>query len=326
MTNQLDSASLYQIIDHLELGIVILNSEQRVLHGNRWLAERSGRSDTPFCDRLFGEIFPESSGTRLEQAIRHAIHDRLPSLLSPALHGTLLPLYRTPEDRHLERRMQQMIHVLPLGDTSAASCLIQISDVTANISRERLLRQQTENLRRTTTQDALTGAANRHQFDETLGTEFRKARNNRHPLGLMIVDIDRFSTYNTQFGRNEGDTSLRKIAAMLIDAVRPGIDLVARYGGDKFALILPGMSVKEVCQLAEALRSRISTLAMTTSATGIARYLTVSIGTSVMQPEGEADTHTLLSSADVALYQAKHDGRDRAIYFSPAEGSFKPCA
>ncbi|MBS1160094.1 MAG: diguanylate cyclase with sensor [Proteobacteria bacterium] len=326
MAGDLGNANLCTVIDRLEAGVVILDEARRILHCNRWFNLRSGQTADSLGQRPFAEMFPEAAGSRLEQAIEHAIHDHLPSLLSPALHGTLLPLYQTPDDRRREKRMQQLIHVLPLGDDSAARCLIQITDMTANISRERLLRQQTEILRRTTTQDQLTGVANRRQFDERLATEFHKAQRNHHPLGLMIVDLDLFNAYNTHYGRDQGDNCLIEIAAILKNAVRPPFDFVARYGGDEFALILPGSSEKDICRQAENLRLQIATLAMANAASSLAKHLTVSIGTTVMRPEGEANTHTLLSSADVALYQAKRDGRNRAIYFSLEDGSFKLCS
>lgn len=326
MPGHLDNVCLSKVIDSLEVGLVILDGERRILHCNRWLSQRSGLDCASIGERRFGEVFPEAADSRLAQAIEHAIDDHLPSLLSPALHGTLLPLYQTPDDRRREKRMQQMIHVMPLRDNSPACCLIQVSDMTANISRERLLRQQTEMLRRTTTQDALTGVANRRQFDEMLAAEFHKAQQNQLPLGLMIVDLDLFSAYNTHYGRDQGDACLSAIANLLRDAVRPALDLVARYGGDEFALILPGISEKDICRLAENLRLRTATLAITNVATNLGKHLSVSIGATVMQPVGEADTHTLLSSADVALYQAKHDGRNRAIYFALDEGSFRLCS
>jgi len=310
------------VIDSLQVGILILDSAQRIRHCNHWLTQRSGLAASAIDGRPLHEVFPEAQGSRLEQAVHHAIHDRLPSLLSPALHGTLLALYQTPGDRRHDRRMQQMIHVVPLSDQAQqGACLIQISDMTANISRERLLRQQTETLRRTTTQDALTGVANRRKFDDALASEFHKAQRNKLQLGLMIIDLDAFSRYNAHYGRERGDVCLSEIAAALQDVVRPLGDLLARYAGDKFALILPGMDEREVCRLAENLRLRVGTLGISNAAnTG---YLTVSIGATVMQPSADADTHTLLSSADVALYQAKHEGRNRVVYFSAEDGSFR---
>ncbi len=324
MPDTMPESSLRAVLDNLEVGVVILDHASRILHSNRWLARRAGMDSEILAGQDFAEAFPAAAGTRLAQAIQHAIRDRLPSLLSPALHGTLLPLFQTPEDRARGRRMQQMIHVMPLRDGAPdAACLIQISDMTANISRERLLRQQTETLRRSTTQDALTGVANRRMFDTTLAAEFIKAQRTQQPIGLMIIDVDQFAAYNEQHGRAQGEARLVEIAAVLKDAIRPAGDLAARYGTDEFALILPGSNEAEVRHLAASLILQVATLARAHGSP----YPTISIGCAAMQPScsSEADTHTLLSSADVALFQAKHDGRNRAIYFAPEDGSFRHC-
>ncbi|RIX47551.1 MAG: diguanylate cyclase [Rhodocyclales bacterium GT-UBC] len=315
------------LADSLEIGLVVLDAEARIVFTNRWFNRHGDFTADQTRGRPLLQLIPEAGDTRLEHAIEHATRHRLPSLLSPALHGTLLPLYRTPQERQSGQRMQQMIHVLPLREVRAdATCLIQICDVTANISRERLLRQQSETLRRNSTQDALTGVANRRRFDEVLADEFRKARLKHSPLALLLVDLDLFSTYNTQHGRAQGDRILADTAGILRDAIRPLGDLVARYAGDKFALILPGISATETSHLAERLRRQIAGQGWPHPTSSIAPHLTVSIGAATMHPGDDGDTHTLLSSADVALYQAKHDGRNRSILFSPIDGSFMTCS
>jgi diguanylate cyclase (GGDEF)-like protein len=322
----LNCSSLCTVIESLEVGVIVLDDQQRITHWNRWLAARSNTDGGGIRGQKLSDIFSEVSGSRLADALVHAIKDGLPSLLSPALHGTLLPLYRNAQDRRLNRRMQQLVHVIPLGERRGpAACLIQISDVSANISREKLLRQQAENLRRTTAEDTLTGLPNRKRFDEALANLFRKAQKNRTPLALMMVDIDHFSDYNLHYGRDLGDGCLVDIAKVCRNAIRPIGDLAARYGGEEFALILPGVTEAEACQLAEKIRLQVCASNIPNEVSRIARYLTVSIGVAVMSPDGESDTHTLVSSADVALYQAKHEGRNRAIYFSLDDGRFKTC-
>lgn len=326
MKLNLGCTSLCSVIDRLEIGLIVLDDAHRVLHWNRWLSMRSDHTPEQANGQTIESIFPEITSSRLQHAIEHATRDGLPSLLSPALHGTLLPLYQTAGDRRQERRMQQMIHVLPLRDQSSQSaCLIQISDMTATISRERLLRQQAENLRRTTSEDSLTCIPNRRKFDEVLANEFRKAQNRGSTIAVAIADIDRFSDYNALYGREAGDQVLAEVANIFRHAIRPANDLVARYGGEEFAFILPEMQEKDACQFAENLRLRVATQAITNESSSVARHVTVSIGITVMAPGNDADTHTLISSADVALYQAKHEGRNQAILFSIDDGNFKAC-
>lgn len=311
---------LSMVMDRLETGVVLLDRARRIIFCNRWFEERSGMDARTLIGMPFITIFPETENSRLEQAISHAIDDHLPSLLSAALHGTLLPLHQNEEDRQLSRRMHQMTHVIPI-DSNAGGCLIQISDMTASISRERLLRQQTESLRRTNQLDPLTGVINRRCFDETLADACQTAIKTNRTLGLMIIDIDLFNPYNTHYGRNLGDARLVDIASTLHSQIRPN-DTVARYGGDEFALILPDIRVGEMRLLAEKLRKSVEALPHDDDQE---LPLTVSIGATALLPGGESDPHTLLSSADVALYQAKHEGRNKAIYFSLEDGSFRTC-
>ena len=103
-------------------------------------------------------------------------------------------------------------------------------------------------------------------------------------------------------------------------------DLLARYGGEEFAFILPGMDERSACEFAENVRLRIATLAIPNVPGAATSSLTASVGVAVMCPDQGGDTNILISSVDVALYQAKHEGRNKAIYFSMEEGNFKNCA
>lgn len=322
----LSCTSLCQVIDRLEVGLIVLDGEQRIVHWNRWLAQRSGLPSEDMLGQSIFFAFPEALSSRLATAVEQAIQHGLPAILSPALHGTLLPLYQTPEDRVRQRRMHQLIHVLPLREhASQGACVIQISDMTATISRERLLRQQAENLRRTTTEDALTGLVNRRRFDEILASEFHKAQHLGTALTLMIADVDHFSAYNTLYGRELGDQALVELARLFRNAARPVVDTVGRYNGGALALILPGLTAEAACAFAEQLRIGVQSRAIAHDTSPTARCLTVSIGLTVMSPDMEADTHMLVSSADVALYQAKHEGHNRSVFFSVQNGQFQTC-
>ena len=317
---------LNSILDQLETGIIVLNEQAEVIHWNRWMSRRSELSCQQVNNQSLETVFPEIQGSRLVTAVKHALKDGLPSLLSPALHGTLLPLYANPADRRHDRRTHQMTHILPLKQSDEIRhCIIQINDVSANISRERLLRQQAENLRRSTTEDVLTQIPNRKKFDEVLALEFRKAQLRGTPLSLAIADIDEFNSYNHHYGREHGDKVLTELAAILRTSVRTPNELVCRYGGEEFGFILPGMGPEEACAFAEKVRLLVLSRAMPFEHSQHNRAITISVGITTMLPDQGTDTHTLVSSADVALYQAKHEGRNQAIYFDVQEGTFKAC-
>jgi diguanylate cyclase (GGDEF)-like protein len=326
MTTDLECGTLCSVIDNLEVGVLIINVERRVVRWNHWLAARNGHSAQQADGQLLFDLMPEIVGTRLELAIDQAIRNRMPSLLSPALHGTLLPLYQNAEDRKRNRRMQQLIHVIPLIDApQQAACLIQINDVTATVSRERVLRQQADNLRRNSFVDPLTGIYNRRKFDEFFALAFAKAQRQQTPLAMIMLDVDHFGAYTEWYGSEQRDLVLRDIAAELKAAMPPAGDILARYDSERFALALPGMDEKAACLFAESLRLRIATLKMANESVNEGKHVTISLGVAVMVPEANADTHTLLSSADVALYQATHEGGNSAVCFSVIEGTFLTC-
>ena len=326
MTTDLDCGTLCSVIDNLEVGVIIINAERRVVRWNHWLATRNCHSAEQADGQLLFELLPEIIGTRLEMAIDQAIRNRMPSLLSPALHGTLLPLYQNAEDRQRNRRMHQLIHVIPITDAPRqAACLIQISDMSATVSRERVLRQQAENLRRNSFVDPLTGIFNRRKFDELFALEFAKAQRQQKPLAMIMLDIDHFGVYTDWYGNEQRDLVLHDIAAELKTAIQPASDVLARFDNERFALALPGMEEKAACLFAETLRLRISTLKIANESIKEGKHLTISLGVAVMVPEASADTHTLLSSADVALYQASHEGGNSAVCFSVETGNFFVC-
>ncbi|HEY0182468.1 MAG TPA: sensor domain-containing diguanylate cyclase [Rhodopila sp.] len=160
-------------------------------------------------------------------------------------------------------------------------------------------------------QDGLTGLANRRCFDEMLQTEFRRAYRERQPLGIVMIDVDRFKSYNDLYGHLAGDTCLRLITAAVASALRRPTDLAARYGGEEIVVLLPLTSVSGAMAVAQRIRRAVSALRITHLGNA-ARIATVSAGTSSMIPRHDDDNpDDLISAADRALYQAKMEGRNR---------------
>ncbi len=294
------------LLDHLEIGIMVLNHDQKILLWNRWMERHSGLPAASVLGKMPGQFFPELAGSRLEGAIGCALEHRLASLLSPGLNAPVLRLYHRPEHRHTDQRLPQLTHVIPIPGTPKR-CLVQIQDVTASTRRETLLRTQSARLRDSTYRDALTGVGNRRKFNETIAAEFRRAIRNKSPLGLLMIDIDHFKRYNDTHGHPAGDACIKKVSNALMETLRDSGDLVARYGGEEFAVILPETTLEAARLVGERLRAQVESCTQQDPL----GQVTVSVGVASLQPHIGTDLSQLIAAADSALYCAKSLGRNR---------------
>jgi diguanylate cyclase (GGDEF)-like protein len=161
------------------------------------------------------------------------------------------------------------------------------------------------------TTDALTGLANRREFDDQLHLEVQRARRSGEPLALVMADIDAFKAYNDHCGHAAGDDCLRQFALILKSIFARELDVVARYGGEEFAMLLPGTGVEGALNLTERLLLRLAREALPHPASPVDRVVTASFGVAAFLGQGEDDEVRLLRRADAALYEAKQTGRNR---------------
>lgn len=160
--------------------------------------------------------------------------------------------------------------------------------------------------------DALTGILSRASFDERLAQEWGRARRERTPLSLLLVDIDHFRAYVDTHVATMGPDRLKKIAATLGRAVFRPADVVARYGDDEFAILLPAVHETGARVVAARVRMLVNAMAMPHSG-GEGGIVTVSIGVAALTPEGDAVPQLLVDLCESALEQAKRMGRDSIV-------------
>nr|WP_091904480.1 diguanylate cyclase [Chitinasiproducens palmae] len=180
-------------------------------------------------------------------------------------------------------------------------------------SQQKLLEMNLE-LQRLTHLDGLTGLSNRRYFDEYLGVEWRRAVRERHAVGLLMIDVDAFKSYNDTYGHVAGDEALKQVAGVLRAVCQRAPDLPARYGGEEFAVILPGATQLGARLIAEKTRTSVEALGLAHAASEVASILTVSIGVAVQTPEDDALRCPLIELADSALYRAKRSGKNRVVF------------
>lgn len=185
----------------------------------------------------------------------------------------------------------------------------QLHVVTREVLAEanRSLRDQTEQLERLSTTDELTGVYNRRHLSRRLEEEARRAARDGTMLALVLLDVDNFKAINDRHSHVAGDQVLVRIAGVLAETVRRS-DVVARWGGEEFALLLPGCGIGEASRVAEKARAAIAGNDWSDAAPGLA--VTVSIGVACLREAG-SDTLELVRLADRRLYGAKRAGRNR---------------
>jgi diguanylate cyclase (GGDEF)-like protein len=155
--------------------------------------------------------------------------------------------------------------------------------------------------------DALTGVFNHRYFQEQITVEIMRAERYKHPLSLLILDVDYFKTYNDQFGHLEGDRVLKHIAWVIKENVRQ-VDIICRYGGDEFVVILPYTDVKGAAAAAEKIRKSVGSLELVSKDVRKKVHLSVSGGLTTFRAGMKKDE--LVSHADQALYKAKEAGKN----------------
>ncbi len=157
--------------------------------------------------------------------------------------------------------------------------------------------------------DSLSGIFNRACFDKRLNNELKRSRREQTSLGLVFVDIDHFKKINDTHGHLAGDAAIQQIASVLATSLKRSSDAVFRYGGEEFALLLPGTSLAGCVELAEHARLKISSTPLQIGSLSL--NVTLSAGCYAAVADANSSSNEYISAADSALYQAKHQGRNR---------------
>jgi len=176
------------------------------------------------------------------------------------------------------------------------------------------LSEANRKLERLSMRDALTGIANRRQFDARLVEAWTHQGRDGTPVALLLADADWFKALNDAAGHLRGDECLRQLARICERFAPDEHSLVARYGGEEFVLLLPGHTLDAAIAKGEALRRAVADEALAHPASPLAPHVTISVGVAALVPSAEGSPEQLVAAADRALYEAKTGGRNRVVW------------
>lgn len=292
-----DEQLLWQRLQREVVSIVVSQIIQSLLLAGliMWMFNRTVTVHVQHIARHLGELSPANlhRAMRLDRSAMR--HDEL-SLLEAGVNNLQGNL-----STYLDRQHQHERDLAAHRDHLAE--LVEERTVELRAANNRL-----EELSRS---DPLTGLANRRHFDEIKEVEFRRARRMGQPLSVLMCDVDFFKLYNDTYGHAMGDQCLQLIAETLKNVFARGGELVARLGGEEFAVLLPGTDNANAHRAAEQLRQLLATRAVPHAASTVSPYVTLSIGVAQLDLASMDTFDQLLQRADQALYRAKSQGRNR---------------
>lgn len=175
------------------------------------------------------------------------------------------------------------------------------------------LEEKTRELARLSNRDGLTNIANRRHFDESLQREWAVALRQQQQVSLLMMDVDCLKEYNDTYGHLAGDEVIKRIAVAMKQSVKRSTDLVARYGGDEFVVLLADTDVDGAMHVAAEIQAAVADCKITQVPSAASAQVTLSIGICSMVPSRETSPSDLIARGDRALYQAKQAGRDRIL-------------
>jgi len=275
------------------------------------------RSANPATERMLGYAEAELIGQDVAMLVELELRSTIAGFLR---------LYESRDDRQIlgEQREIPVLHKngreltvqLALAEVSSVDgrmIVAVLTDITERKRYELELKHANEQLMRLSTTDALTELGNRRLLMQRLEDEWRRALRSKESLSLLLIDVDHFKLYNDHYGHPAGDACLQAIAQVLRQCAARPSDLAARYGGEEFVLLLPETNAEGALAVAQRLRMGLREAALPHAASPLAGEVTLSMGLVSGQAMQTSSPAQWLAQADLALYQAKAQGRNCVV-------------
>lgn len=309
LNDDMQMHSMLQILQTIEVGLVVLDKENRIQLWNSFMENHSGVRVAEARHQNIFKLFPDLPEQWLTRKIKFVfgLNTRAYSTWEQRPH-----VFHFANTRPLTGQsslMYQNLSLTPLlgPDGNVSHVCILVYDVTDNAIHKIGLEEANTQLQELSQTDGLTGLSNRGHLEQILEKEFQRQARYQGNASLILFDIDHFKAVNDTFGHQVGDDVLANVARLTQSTLR-NTDIAGRYGGEEFALLLPDTTPDDALILAERLRLLIQNSSVTTEDAQIS--VTVSLGIAAFTPAFNNHNDWLVA-ADKALYASKRSGRNR---------------
>ncbi|WP_017444693.1 GGDEF domain-containing protein [Gayadomonas joobiniege] len=297
------------LLNRLNLGVIVVNSAFEVEFINHFIETQCQVNYSDSVQQPLFSLFSDLPEAWLKRKIQSVFVLGTPAFSNWEQRRHVFKMRHTRPVTTQSDYMVQNLSFLPLSQNSEVvqQVAIIIEDVTDTCFYQERLQDTLKTLEHTSQTDALTGIANRRFFEERFLYEFARAKKQQLELSLMMFDMDRFKSINDFYGHQAGDYILQE-AAQLITQQMSRLDVFARYGGEEFCLILPQKNIMQAHQFAESVRQKIYAHDFVFDN----RRIQTSISVGIAQLDEDSESfESLVTQADIALYQSKREGRNR---------------
>ena len=300
---------LQPLLTQLNTGVLVLNQQHEIVFFNQFIARRADKQLEQTQGRLVYDVFDDLPKAWLQRKLDGVLSLQAPAFSSWEQRQYILKL---PHLRPLSSDSQYMAQnctMLPLTAPDGASryvCML-IEDATDAYVYQLQLQQSMQQLEHANRIDGLTGVYNRRYWQQQLGHEVSRAARYEHPLALLLFDLDKFKQLNDDYGHQGGDAVLVELSGIIAGLLRDS-DLLGRYGGEEFGVVLPETDLAGAMLVAQRICKAVAEHQLIFNGQTI--RVTVSIGASWYNGQTPDE---LIQQADMALYNAKRQGRNRAV-------------
>ena len=298
----------HEAFNIVPVGMFIIDLDHRIQAWNHWMESHTEILSGKAIGSTLEELYPAFQNARFCWALDQVVNHNAEQVMSYALNRYLIPIpvkYAGEED---VKFMPQQVFISPVNiSPEKPAAIVLLLDMTENVIRSNTLLQVAFKLEEDSHRDTLTNAYNRRFLTEWLVQQAKLIERYNYSVSCLLFDLDHFKAINDKYGHDKGDEVLVAFSKYVASTLRDS-DILVRYGGEEFLVLLSHTELEMARQAAERIRERIEKLSIAGLPQG---GLTTSIGVSCWSGESSGDYNRLLKYADDALYQAKHLGRNR---------------